>query len=208
MIEWRIKRKLRSFIGRDGTQQVGDVWRVIEDATKGLIVLCDGRDTGDRCIEIRLAHFARIDDRLGRLILECPHAAVPKLRFIVKSIQDSRRVPLADVAFNTDRDGPAVGESLFGVVAATASDSPISRQATLEEQFLAEGNFPGGLGVVGWYRGAGGIGGDASLLKRLWLGKRFGLGSEHGVRVLLFGSGSRGFGIRIRSTAEQVQSDA
>src|SRR6266851_3654107 len=164
------------------------------------------RDAGDRCIEIRLAHFARIDDRLCRLLLECPHAAVPKLRLVIKSIQDSWRVSLADVAFNTDRDGSAVGESLLGVMAATASDSPIRRQATLEEQSLAEGNLPGGLRVVGWYRCTGGIGGDASLLKRFWLGKRFGLGSEHGVRVLLFGSG--GFGIRIRGTAEQMQSDA
>src|SRR5437879_12447097 len=67
------------------------------------------------------------------------------MRLVVKSIQDSRRISLADAAFNADRDGPAVGESLFRVMAATASDSSISRQATLEEHSLAEGNFPGGF---------------------------------------------------------------
>jgi hypothetical protein len=75
MIKRRIKRKLRSLVGCYGPQQVGNVWRATEEASKGLIVFCDGRDAGDSCIETRLAHFARIDHRLRRLLLECPYTA-------------------------------------------------------------------------------------------------------------------------------------
>src|ERR1700730_5670533 len=88
-------------------------------------------------------------------------------------------------------------------MAVAAGDSPVGRSAKFEEQFLAQGNFPGGLRVVGRYRCASGVGGDASLLRRLWLGERFSLGTEHGLGVLLFRSGRRS--IRSRRSAEGVQ---
>src|SRR2546422_185134 len=59
VIEGRIKRNLRSLVGRDGTHQVGAVGRVAEDAPKGVLVFRYGRDSGHGSVHARLAHLNR-----------------------------------------------------------------------------------------------------------------------------------------------------
>src|SRR5712691_12331920 len=166
MIEGRIKRKLRSFVGRDGAQQVGAVGRAAEDVPERLLVFSDGCDLGHRGVQAGLAHLDRIDDRQRRLLLERLHPAVPELRLVVKGVQNGRRVALADAAFDTDRSGPPVGESAGGIMAGTASHGPVSRQATIEEQSLAEGDLLGALQIVK-RNSASSLSGGANLSKRL-----------------------------------------
>src|SRR5260370_4162568 len=129
--------------------------------------MSDVCDSGDRSIQAGLTHLSRIDDRQRRLLLESIHWAVPELRLVVECVQNSRGVTLADTAFDTNRGGPPVGESAAGIMAGTASHGPVSRQATIEEQSLAEGDLLGGLRIVRRYRCASRLSGDANLSKRL-----------------------------------------
>src|SRR5207244_8628274 len=117
-------------------------------------------------------------------------------------VQNGGRVALADAAFDTDGRGPPVGESMGGIMACTASHGAVSRQTTIEEQLLAEGDLLGGLRIVWRYRRASGAGGDANLSRglgpgqwtRFWNGWRFQIG-------LLRRSVRRGFGHRTRPFA-------
>src|SRR6266849_759603 len=167
VIERRIKRQLCSFVGRDGAQQVGAVGRAAEDALERLLVFSDGCDSGDRSIQAGLTHFNRIDDRQSGLLLERIHSAVPELRFVVECVQNSRGVTLADTAFDTNRGGPPVGESAGGIMTGTACHGPVSRQTTIEEQSLAEGDLLGGLRIVQQKSSASRLSGGANLSKRL-----------------------------------------
>src|SRR5260370_15830227 len=121
VIERRIKRQLRSLVGRDGAQQVGNVEGAAEDAHEGLLVFSDGCDLGHRRIQAGLTHFNRIDDRQSGVLLERLYAAVPELRLVVECVQNSRGVTLADTAFDTNRGAPSVGESIRRIVACSAS---------------------------------------------------------------------------------------
>src|SRR5216683_1805846 len=178
VIKRRIKRQLCSFVGRDGAHQVGAVGRAAEDTPERLLVFFDGCDPGRGSVQAGLSHLNRIDDRQGRLLLERLHPAVPELRLVVESVQNGRRVALADAAFDTDRSGPPVGESVRRIMARTACHGPVSRQTAIEEQSLAEGDLLGSLRIVSRYRRASRAVGDANLSKRLWPGQqtRFGNG--------------------------------
>jgi len=70
VIERRIERELRSFVGRDGAQQVGAVERAAEDGPERRLVFRNGCDPGHCSLQARLAHFNWIDDRQRRLLLE------------------------------------------------------------------------------------------------------------------------------------------
>ncbi len=147
---WAIRRRLScSFVGRDGAQQIGAVGRAAEDALEGLPVFPNGCDPGHGRLQVRLAHFIRIDDRQRRLLLEGIRPAVPELGLVVERVQNRRCIALADAAVDPDGGRTPVGESAGRIMTAAASHGPISRQATVEEQFLAERNFLGGLRIVG-----------------------------------------------------------
>jgi hypothetical protein len=172
VIEGRVKRNLRSLVGRDGPQQVGAVGRAAEDAPESGLVFRDGRDPGHGSVHAGLSHLGRIDDRQCRLLLERLHAAVPELRLVVEGVQDGRCVALADAALDSDRGGFPVGESACGIMARAARNAPIGRQATIEEQSLAERNLLGGLRIVGRYRRLSRVGRGADLLKGFGPGER------------------------------------
>ena len=99
--------------------------------------------------QARLAHLHWIDDRQRRLLLKRLDPAVPELRLVVEGIQNGRRVALADAAFDTDRNRPAVGESAGGIVTGAAGHGAVSGQAAIEEQFLAQGDLSGVWGLSG-----------------------------------------------------------
>lgn len=99
-------------------------------------------------IQAGLAHFTRIGDGKRHLLLERLHAPIPELRLVLKRVQNSRRVALADATFDADRDGSPVSESARRVVARTASNGSINRQATVEEKILAERDFLRSLRIV------------------------------------------------------------
>src|SRR5439155_12069656 len=80
--------------------------------------------------------------------------AVPELRLVVEGVQNGRGVALADMAVDPDGGGPPVGERTRGIVAGAARHGPVRRQATVEEQFLAEGDLLGRLCIVRRYRRA------------------------------------------------------
>src|SRR2546426_5319182 len=109
----------------------------------------NGCDPGHGRLQVRLAHFIRIDDRQRRLLLEGIRPAVPELGLVVERVQNRRCIALADAAVDPDGGRTPVGESAGRIMTAAASHGPISRQATVEEQFLAERNFLGGLRIVG-----------------------------------------------------------
>src|SRR6266851_643171 len=121
VVERSIKRQLRSFVGRDGPQQVGAVRCAAENVAEVLLVFRDGCHLSHGSIEAGLAHFKRIDDWQRCLLLQRLHPAIPELRLVVEGIQNSRRVALPDAALNADRDGSPVSEGARGIMAGTAS---------------------------------------------------------------------------------------
>src|SRR6266849_11208589 len=208
VIERRIKRQLCSFVGRDGAQQVGAVGRAAEEAPERLLVFSYGCDPGHGSVQAGLAHLNRIDDRQRGLLLERLHPTVPELRLIVEGVQNRRRVALADPAFDTDRSGPPVGECAGGIMARTASHGPVSRQATIEEQSLAEGDLLGGLRIVWRYRRASRAVGDANLSKGLGPGQRTRFGNGRRFQgSLLRRSVRRGFCHRTRLFARTLATE-
>src|SRR2546422_9674241 len=70
------------------------------------------------------------------------------------------------------------GESAGGIMTRTASHGPVSRQATIEEQALAEGDLLGGLLIVRRYHRASRAVGDANLSRRLGPGQRTRFGNR------------------------------
>src|SRR5256885_158966 len=177
-IERGVERQLRAFVGRDGAQQIAGVGRTAEDLSEGVLVFWDGRDPGHRSVKARLAHLDGVDDRQRRLLLERLHPPVPELRLVVKGVQNGRGVALADTAFDTDGGGPPVGERARGIMAGAARYGPVRRQATVEEQFLAEGDFLGGLRIVRRYRGACRGSRDSDLMNGLRVSQRPGFGDR------------------------------
>src|SRR5207245_11071516 len=47
-VERGVDRQLRTFVGRDGAQQIAGVGRTAEDLSEGVLVFADGRDPGHR----------------------------------------------------------------------------------------------------------------------------------------------------------------
>ena len=142
-----------------------------------LIILVVG-DSGHRFADAGRAHLEGIRDRQRRLLFECSDPAVPELRLVVEGVQNGRGVALADTAFDPDGGGPPVGERARGIMAGAARHGPVRRQATVEEQFLAEGDLLGGLRIVRRYRGARRGSRDADLMNGLRLSQRPGLGDR------------------------------
>src|SRR5207249_4188624 len=95
-----------------------------------------------------------------------------------EGVQDGRRVALAGAALDSDRGGFPVGESPRGIMAGAASNAPIGRQATIEEQSLAERDLLGGLRIVGRYRRGSRVGGGADLSKGFGPGERARFGNR------------------------------
>lgn len=116
-----------------------------------------------------MAHLNAVDNRQRRLFLERVDPAVPELRLIIEGVQDGRRIALADAAFDTDGRRLPVGEGAFWIMACAARDSAVNRQATVEEKFLAQGNFLRGLRIVRRDRRTSHLNRHANLLKRLRL---------------------------------------
>src|SRR5215469_10737827 len=102
--------------------------------TECLAILLKRCDLPHCCIERRLAHFRRIDDRQSRLLLERAHPAIPELRLVVKRVQDRWGVTLADPAVNADGNGSTVCKRTRGIVTGSTGDASISRQPPIEEQ--------------------------------------------------------------------------
>src|SRR5207245_8987879 len=119
-----------------------------------------------------------VDDRQRRLLLERLHPPVPELRLVVKGVQNGRGVALADTAFDADGGGLPVGKRARGLRAVAARPGPVRRQATVEEQFLAEGDLLGGLRIVRRYYGACRGSRDADLMNGLRLSQRPGFGDR------------------------------
>src|SRR5438445_775982 len=88
----------------------------------------------------------------------------------------------AGTAVDPDGGGPAVGERARGIVAGAARHGPVRRQATVEEQFLAEGDLLGSLRIVRRYRGARRGRRDADLMNILRLSQWPGLGDRQDLR--------------------------
>src|SRR5207237_8659720 len=97
---------------------------------------------------------------------------VPELRLVVEGVQDGRCVALADAALDSDRGWFPVGEGARGIMARAAGNAPVGRQATVEEQALAERDPPGGLRIVGGDRRASLVGSSTDLSKGLGPGAR------------------------------------
>src|SRR5260370_17528814 len=77
VVERSIKRQLRSFVGRDGPQQVGAVRCAAEDVAEVLLVFLDGCHLTHGSIEAGLAHFKRIYIWKSRLLLQRLHPPIP-----------------------------------------------------------------------------------------------------------------------------------
>jgi hypothetical protein len=75
-----------------------------------------------------------------------------------------------------------VGEGASGIMARAASNAPIGREATIEEQSLTERNLLGCLRIVGRYRRVSRVRRDPDLMKGLGPGERtrFGNGRRLG----------------------------
>src|SRR5271166_6556116 len=168
VIERRIEGKLGALVGCDSTDQIGSVWCAAEDFAERLLVFGHGRDGSHCSVEVGLAHLTRIDDGKSRLIFESFRPAVPELRLVIERIQNRRRVALAGAAFNSDGHGSSVGESERGVMAGTAGDRPVNRQASVEEKFFAKSSFFWGLWIVRWRRCPRRLDWHADLAERLW----------------------------------------
>ena len=208
VIERRIERNLRPFVGHDGPHQVGAIGWVTGDLLKDLVVFLDRCDPGHRSIHAGLTHFNRIDDRQCRLLLERIYPAVPELRLVVESVQNGRGVALADAALDPDQRRLAIGESAGGIVTGTACDAPIGREATVKKQFLTEGDLLGRLRVASRDRLASQLGGEANLVERFGLGQR----TRFGNRTRFKGGWPRRFSwrrsrLRTRLFARAVQTE-
>src|ERR1700676_3054551 len=88
---------------------------------------------------------------------------------LIEGVQNGRGIALANAAFDADGGPFPVGEGERGIMACAARDSAVDRQATVEEKFLAEGNFLRGLRIVRRDRGTCHCNRRANLLKRLRL---------------------------------------
>src|SRR5438132_7669979 len=127
VIERRIKRQLRSFVGRDGAQQVRAVGRAAKDDTEISLVFLDRCDLRYRSIQVGMTHLNGVDNRERSLLLERVHATVPKLRLIIEGVQNGRRIALADATFDAEGGGPPVGKGEFWIMACAARDGAVNR---------------------------------------------------------------------------------
>jgi hypothetical protein len=93
-----------------------------------------------------------------------------------------KRVALANAAINTDRDGPAIGESAGGIMTGTARHRPVGRKAAVKKQLLAKRDFVWRLRVVSGDRLASELNWETDLVERFRLGQRtcFGNGTRLG----------------------------
>jgi hypothetical protein len=127
VVERRIERNLRTFVGGDCAHQVGAIGCPPEDLLETLPVFFDRPNPSYGGIHARLIHFHRINDRQRRLVLEGFCSSVPELGLVEEGVQNGRRVALADAAFDTDRRCLAVGESSGGTVIGTARHGAVGR---------------------------------------------------------------------------------
>ncbi len=104
MIEWRIERHQRTFVGGEGAQQIGTVDRTAEDVEKCPLVFLNTGKISRHALHRGLAHLHRINDRQCRLVLKVSGAAIPKLCLVVERVQDGGGVPLADSTLDANRD--------------------------------------------------------------------------------------------------------
>ena len=108
---------------------------------------------------------ARLTARQGKSLRHQGfRTSVPELRVVVKGIQDCWGVALARSAFDTDRNRSAISECKAWIVACTASNGSIDRQASVEEQLLTQSNFLRTLRIISRYRGTCGLDWDSKLL--------------------------------------------
>ena len=77
---------------------------------KRLLVSLYTRDLRDSRIQACAAHLTRVNNWKLRLLLERVCPAVPKLRFIVRGIENGRRITLTNAALNANRRRLPVGE--------------------------------------------------------------------------------------------------
>src|SRR5262249_51221770 len=119
-IERGVEGKLCALIRCDGADQIASVNGAPEHTLKLLLIFRHSRNPRDSSIHAGLTHFARINDRKSRLLLEGFCMPVPKLRDVVESVENRRRIALPGAAFDADRNGPAVSERERWIVACTA----------------------------------------------------------------------------------------
>jgi CheY-like chemotaxis protein len=127
VVERRIERNLRPFVGCDCAHQIGAIRPPPEDLLETLPVFFDRPDPSYGGIQTGLTYFNRIDDRQRRLLLKRFCSSVPELGLVVEGVQNGQRVALADAAFDADRSCPAIGESAGGIVTGTTRDGPVGR---------------------------------------------------------------------------------
>ena len=111
---------MRSFVGRDGAQQVRAVGRAAKDDAESLLVFLDRCDLRHRSIQVGLTHLNGVDNRECRLFLERVHPTVPELSLIIESVQNGWGIALADAAFDAEGGGPPVGKGKFWIMACAA----------------------------------------------------------------------------------------
>src|SRR5271166_3525214 len=126
MIEGRIERNKRAFVGRDGAQHVLLVHAAPKCLMELHLVVPVAGDLGNSIADACGAHLDGIGDWERCLLLERIDSAVPELRLVVKRIQNGRGVALTEAAVDADRRGPAVGESACWIVARGAGDRAVT----------------------------------------------------------------------------------
>src|SRR5262249_12061337 len=98
-----------------------------------LLVLVDRCETRDRGVQIGLTHLDWVDDRQLCLVFQRLRPAIPELRLVVESVENSGRVPLAHAAVDTYGRWLAICECALGIMAAGASGGSIRGQTAVEE---------------------------------------------------------------------------
>src|SRR5258707_14774397 len=102
MIEGRIERSERPFVGCNGAQHILLVHGPAEGLHElGLVVLVVG-DPGYSVSDACRAHLEGIGYRQRHLLLQRIDPAVPKLTFVIEGVQDGWGVALADAAMDAD----------------------------------------------------------------------------------------------------------
>ena len=102
MIEGRIERSQRPFVGSNSAQQI----RLVHSSAEGLhelgLIVLVVSDPGYGVADACRAHLEGIRDRQRRLLLQRIDPAVPKLMFVIERIQNGWGVALADTAMDAD----------------------------------------------------------------------------------------------------------
>ena len=139
---------------------------------ESLPVFGDGGDFGHCGLYAGLGHFTGIGNRKPGLLLKSFSPPVPELGLIEEGVEDGRGIALTHPAPDTHRGSPAVGKGTVRIMAGGAGYSIVDRQARVEKEFLAEGDFFGGLRIVcGYFRQAL-LDRNANLFERSGSGQR------------------------------------